>query len=365
MQQFNVDIFDRTMTFVCNAVTSVHSIDDDYISPKSNAIDIINPSEQIIVGYFIRLQNDTFEFFGLITDVSPGEYVTKIQFASFITIFSETVLMWTKLQGTETNHNYSIEYVLNLFISTTYITNSDTLMRLPISIEIDPDITRTMKWFVGIRSVEEGYNYATPNIYENLIVPALKKYGVSITVTPDFNQKIINLLITKSSRTLNIDGNLDDVTVRTLKYNDKPLGINKLTVVNLHNSNMSVTFYVHPDGSFDLDNTNRITPVSFATRLVTPSDDTSEAFAVSALDTAYDTISGSEWNNLIELEVDPDNENIRPKEMEVGQLVTLWYEDATYKSILTGKIIEEGKIILLFGSERIDYTKRTKKTWRY
>lgn len=360
MQQFNINVFDRELTYVCNAITTVNSIDDDYISPKTNTITILNVPEKIIPGYFIRLQNEQIKFFGVIKDVSPGEYETQIQFASFITIFSETVLLWTKLQGTEAGHNYSLEYVLELFIRTTYITNSDTYMRLPIAIEIDPGITRTMRWFIGIRSVEEGRNYATPNIYEDLIVPAIKKYGVSITVSPDFNRKVVNLKITKSSRTLDIDGNLKDVTVRALKYNDRPLGINKLTVVDLYNTNTQVTFYVHPDRSFDVNDTNRITPVSFATQLVKPSEDTAEAFAEAALDAAYNAFSGSEWNNLIELEVAPDNENIRPLEMEIGQQVSLWYEDAIYKSILTGKIIEDGNIILLFGSERIEYSKRNK-----
>lgn len=361
MQQFNVDVFDRGLHYVCNAITSVQSIDDDYISPKTNIITISNVSAKIISGYFIRLQNESNEFFGLITDVSPGEYVTQIQFASFITIFSETVLMWTKLQGTESSHNYSLEYVMELFIRTTYISNSDTYMRLPISIQIDPNITRTMRWYVNILSVQEGINYATPNIYEDLIVPGLKKYGTSIVVTPDFNQKVINLKITKNSEALNIDGNLDDVTVRTLKYNDRPLGVNKLTVVNMLNTNNQITYYVHPDRTFDTSNTNRITPVSFETQIINPMGDTAEDFQASALDTAYNVFSGSEWNNLIELEVSPDNKNIRPMEMEIGQKVSLWYEGATYTSILTGKIIEDSCIVLLFGSERIEYTKRSKR----
>lgn len=360
MQQFSVDVFDRSLTYVCNGLTSVSSIDDDYISPKTNIITIPKVSESIIAGYFIRLQNEKFNFFGVITDVSPGEFETTIQFSSFISIFRETILFYLGYQGTEAGHSVTLEDRIRAYIAAYYVNHADTYVRLPLRVYVDPNITQTNRWYVGIISNKEGFNYATPDIYTDLIVPALKKYGVAIVVTPDFNAKRINLKITKSSKTLNIDGNLDNVTVRALKYNDRPLGANRLTLVNGNNANQQITYYVHPDRTFDTNNTNRITPVAFETRIVNPSENTQAAFQAAALDEAYNVFSGNSWDNLIELEVDPDDENIQPMELEIGQKITLWYNGASYTSILTGRIIEESCIVLLFGSERIEYTKRTK-----
>lgn len=361
MQQFNVDIFDRTLTYVTNEQAAVSSIDDDYLSPHTNTITILNTEEEFKAGYFIRLQNDKLSFFGLITDVSPGEFETTIQFSSFISIFRETILFYLGYQGTEAGHSVTLEDRIRAYIAAYYVNHADTYVRLPLRVYVDPNITQTNRWYVGIISNKEGFNYATPDIYTDLIVPALKKYGVAIVVTPDFNAKRINLKITKSSKTLNIDGNLDDVTIRTLKFNDRPLGTNRLTLVNGNNTNQQITYYVHPDRSFDTNNTNRITPVAFETRIVNPSENTQAAFQAAALDEAYNVFSGNSWDNLIELEVAPDNQNILPMEMEIGQKVTIWYKNATYSSILTGKIIEDHKIVLLFGSERIEYTKRAKR----
>lgn len=361
MQQFNVDIFDRTLTYVTNEQAAVSSIDDDYLSPHTNTITILNTEEEFKAGYFIRLQNDKLSFFGLITDVSPGEFETTIQFSSFISIFRETILFYLGYQGTEAGHSVTLEDRIRDYIAAYYVNHADTYVRLPLRVYVDPNITQTNRWYVGIISNKEGFNYATPDIYTDLIVPALKKYGVAIVVTPDFNAKRINLKITKSSKTLNIDGNLDDVTIRTLKFNDRPLGTNRLTLVNGNNANQQITYYVHPDRSFDTNNTNRITPVAFETRIVNPSENTQAAFQAAALDEAYNVFSGNSWDNLIELEVAPDNQNILPMEMEIGQKVTIWYKNATYSSILTGKIIEDHKIVLLFGSERIEYTKRAKR----
>lgn len=361
MQQFNVDIFDRSLSYVCNGQTTVNSIDNDYLSPKTNTIAISNVNKEIIAGYFIRLQSDETDFFGLITDVSPGEFETTIQFSSFITVFNETILFWVGFQGLEAGHVNPLEGTIADHIRIYYVTTTDRLMYLPLNVYVDPNITEIKQWTLGITRTKEEIDFTTLSIYADLIVPALKRYGVSLIVTPDFNRKMIDIKVTRSSKTLNIDGDLDDVTVRTLKYNNRPLGTNKLEVVNNNNTNTKVTYYVHPNMTFDTSNTNRITPVAFETRMVVPREDTTASFQEAALEEAYNVFSGAAWDNLIELEVAPDNQNILPMEMEIGQKVTLWYKGATYSSILTGKVIEDHNIILLFGSERIEYTKRAKR----
>lgn len=361
MQQFSVDIFDRSLSYVCNGQTIVSSIDDDYLSPKTNTITISNVNKEIIAGYFIRLQNDDTEFFGVITDVSPGEYETTIQFSSFITVFNETILFWVGFQGLEAGHADPLEGTIAHLIRTYYVTTTDRLMYLPLNVYVDPNITKIKQWTLGITRTREEINFTTLSIYADLIVPALKKYGVSLIVTPDFNRKMIDIKVTRSSKTLNIDGELNDVTVRTLKYNNRPLGTNKLEIVNNLNFNTRITYYAHPDMTFDTNNTNRITPVAFETRMVVPRENTTASFQAAAIEEAYNVFSGAAWDNLIELEVAPDNQNILPMEMEIGQKVTLWYKGATYSSILTGKVIEDHNIILLFGSERIEYTKRAKR----
>lgn len=361
MQQFNVDIFDRSLSYVCNGQTIVSSIDDDYLSPKTNTITISNVDKEIIAGYFIRLQSDETDFFGLITDVSPGEFETTIQFSSFISIFNEVILFWVGFQGLEAGHVNRLEATIAYHISTYYVTTTDRLMRLPLNIYVDPNIVEIRQWTLGITRTKEEINFTTLSIYEDLIVPALKRYGVSLIVTPDFNRKMIDIKVTRSSKTLNIDGELNDVKVRTLKYNNRPLGTNKLEIVNNLHPTDTIMYYAHPDMSFNTTNANRITPVAFETRMIVPQEDTTASFQAAALEEAYNVFSGAAWDNLIELEVAPDNQNILPMEMEIGQKVTLWYKGATYSSILTGKVIEDHNVILLFGSERIEYTKRAKR----
>lgn len=366
MPQYNVDIFDRSLRFVGNTlIDNSIKLDDDYISARANTIEFKTIDAEIKNGYFVRLQNDVTSFFGVISDASPGKKKTTLQVMPFISIFDELFLFDTKKQSTNENVTHpTLEKTIETYIKSQYVENEDTLQNLPLIVTIDSSITQTAQWSLNITPDVEGTHYSIIHMYSVLIVNALKKYGVVIRVSPVFSAKKIRLLITKSTTTFKMDANLDDVLVKTLKYNDRPTGTNKLVVYSDRDFTQRLNFYVYTDRTWGIENTNRITPVALETRSVTPDDDFAdpvEGFAAAALDLAYSTLSGLQWDNLIELEVSPFNDNIKPTEMEIGQTVSMWYKGGKYTSILTGKLISPNSITLLFGSERIEYSKRTRR----
>lgn len=360
MQQFNVDIFNRDMTFAHNASIDAISVDDDYISASLNLIEV--PATQVVEnGQFIRLQNDDYSFFGIITEVSPGEFATRIGFKSFLTIFEEEVLFDTNWQGTgNAGVRPTLETVIRNFLSDTYITSSDTYQRLPIVVAIDSSITQTLNWSLGLRSDRDTSHYTVANLYSEVIVPALKEYGIAIKVEPVFHDHIIHLIITKKHIPFKISADQENVVVKTLKYSDKNVGVNKLIVYNEDNYSQSLTFYVHPDKTWNTTNSNRITPVVRGIKLVTPQEDTVSSFEEAAVEAAYSELSSSSWDNCIELETYVDDVNITPMELEIGQVVVVYYKEASYTSILTGRNLDGNKITLIFGSDRIKYSKRYK-----
>lgn len=360
MQQFNVDVFDRTLSFVYNATVDATSVDDDYVSASLNIVEV--PATQLVeVGHFIRLQNDGYYFFGVITEISPGEVSTRIGFKSFLTIFDEEILFDTNWQGTgHAATRPTLETVIRNFISDTYVNPSDTYQRLPLVVTIDATITETLDWSFGIRPEKDTSHYAVANLYSDIIVRAIKEYGVAITVEPVFYDRKVHLTITKRPTPFKISADQDNVVVKTLKYSDKTVGINKLIVYNADNYSQSITFYVHPDKKWNTTNSDRITPVSRGVKLVTPQENTVDSFVEAATEAAYSELSSSSWDNCIELEVYVDDVNISPMTLYIGQVVEIYYKGASYKSILTGRILDGDKITLIFGSERIEYTKRRK-----
>lgn len=360
MRQFDVHFFDRSLTYKHRDSVYDPIIDDDYISAVTNNIDISSTSA-VKAGYFVHITNDDINFFGLVTDVSPGEAKTTVTYKPFITLFDEDFLFYCYDQGTGSVSHPDLETAIYNYIRRMYVTTSDTAKRLNLEVVNNvSEANRTTNWSFYILPDSDTSNYNVANLYSDILVNALKRYGVAVRVEPVFSQKKIVLTIEKRLTLFNIDADLDNVVVKTLKYNDRPTGVNKLIVYNSSDYTQSpIVFYVHPDRSWDLDNERRITPVVTKISCVSPNDQTS--FAEAALDSAYSTLSGAEWDNLIELETVANDPLIHPMTLRPGQVVCVRYKTGSYTSILTGKKIEGDLVTLLFGSERIQYSKRTRR----
>lgn len=395
MQQYRVEFFNRSLDYVYHEFTTDMQIDDDYIAIQTTSIDIA-PTQSVKAGYFIRVLRDEQDyFFGLVTNASPGEERTIVEFKPFMALFDVDILFNTNYQG-RTELNRSLENTLKKYITETFISNSDSLQNLPLTVSVpSEEANHTKKWGMNIKSDTEGAARAIIGLYEILIVNALKKYGVAIRVDPDFAAKTINLTISKVGGNLLVDGDLDNILVKTFKVNDRPNGVNKLMIYNSSDYSEYLTFYVHPDHSWDSSNSNRITPVVCSIKATGPDTSLDPAFAYlwaqangipwdsrydptsqdrdkqldphvayiwAALNDAYDELSGLEWDNLIELECAPNDPLVSPQQLRMGQKVTVYYKNGAYTSILTGRNITLETVTLIFGSERIAYTKlRNKK----
>lgn len=370
MIQYNIDFFDSNLEFKYNAQATDLSIDEDYLTISSNQV-VIPPTTAVETRDFIRVDRGDSSFFGVVSSVEPGEKETKVIYKPFVSLFDEDILFDVRYQnktvertvdGVKSKVNqYSLETVIKRYIDSYYVSASDTNQNLSMSVSVRSE---TLPWTLDIYPDNDYTPYSIRGLYKEILVPAMKQYGIALNVVPDFNTKHITVTISKSSFSLDIDGDLDNVIVKTLKYNDKPVGTNKLEVYNAYDASQPpVIFYVHPDRTWDVEDKNRIVPVARSIRMVMPDSETEdepEAMALAALDAADSELSGLEWDNLIELETSPADELIDPMNLEFGQSISLWYKQGKYVSILTGKSIMSDAVTLIFGSERVKFTKRIK-----
>lgn len=365
MRQFDVIFFDRDLVYQHHDRVSDPEIKDDYLAIQNNSIEIA-ATDKVKVGQYISMQSDDYSFFGVVTDVKNDDYQLKVMYKSFLAVFDEDTLFDIDLQKKNTTdpsggskiNSLSLEATLKYIIDANYVNNADILQNLKISVTATNTVNR---WGLNLTPDTEGMHYCIVGLYRVLIVNAMKLYGVALNVTPDFSDKIINISITTSQRVLDIDGDLNNVDVRTLTVDDRPNGVNKLTVYNTAGYNQYLNFYVHPDKTWSAENSNRITPVVLDVKGAYPDSsiaDPDEAFVESALDVAYGILSGLTWNNLIELEVSSNDELISPLTLDFGQTIRLHYNDSVYESILTGIELTSKFVIMTLGSERINFTKR-------
>ena len=354
MRRYNVEVFDRAFNLLDHTNVSEVTWSVDYLSPTKNTITILNCNAH--KGDYIRVHDRDSEFFGIITAVkSQSEKLMSVECASFLSVFDMDVLFDTDLQ----NGTSSLETVLKNLITAMFVSNSDTLQRIPgLSVETT---SSTTNWGFNLKSDTEGMHHCIINFYNSLIVRALEKYGVVVTVTPDVQNKAIVLSIGKiADNSRIIETNLPNIVEKNVVIMETEKDVNKLVVYNTANYTSSRSYYLHPDGSYNTTNSNRITPVVQEIKAVSVEE--GSTFANAADSEAVNTFGDLGYNNLIELTVANDDTLVKPYELEIGQEVHILSKGSEYKTILTGKTVSD-RTQLTFGTVRIDLTKIIKRRY--
>lgn len=353
MKQYNVEIFDRDFELVSHTNVSRPSYAEDYLSPVTNSITVLNCEAH--KGDYIRLQCGQDEFFGIITAVSSQDKKTiNITYGSFLTVFDTDLMFDTDLQGTST-----LEAVIASLISGMFINNADTAQNIT-GLTVTTG-SSTTGWGFNLKSDTEGMHHCIINFYNSIIVRALEKYSVVIKVTPDIQAKTITLTIGKISDTTKvIEADLPNVVEKNIVIKETSKDVNKLTVYNTENYTDIRTYYRHSDDSYSTSNNDRITPVIQEIHGVSPTD--GGTFANAADSDAANLFGGIDYNNLIELIVSGADTLVKPYDMEIGQIVTVISKGTSYTSILTGKTVSD-RAQLTFGTIRLDLTKIIKRRY--
>lgn len=350
MALYKLDFFNRAdLINVHHDVVGSAPIDDDYISAGASSI-TIGRTEAVKKGMFLRITGD-MNHVCLVSDVDNGTTgLTTISVKPFITLFDVDVLFDTDTQS----DGSALETVLSDLITSTFISSSDSLQNIPMTVTTTSSTTH---WGFNLKSDTEGMHRLVTNLYSTLIAKSLSKYGVSITPSFDFTNRTISLTIGTVTGNQLINADLKNVVIKTFKYREPSTMVNKLTVWNAESTTENVTYYLHSDGSYDTTDDDRVYPVVPTVKTVQVSTDST--FAATAASTAASELGGIEWSNLIQIEVSKTDMLINPMQLQYGQMVTIWHDGAYYNSILTGRTLSD-LVVLTFGTVRTRLTKKIK-----
>lgn len=355
MQPYNIEIFDPSFNLIQHYNSGGIEYKFDYLSTVENSV-LIEFNENVEKGDYIRLVNDSNEYFGYITAIQVNESVqgfSEIRFKPFISLFDEPILFDTTLQGSQ----ISLEQAIADYITAYWITNSDSSQNIfGLELEI---ISTTSNWGFHITSDQQGLNKAIINFMSSIIRRSLTKYQVALNAIPDFQNKKIKIKIGRDDfYTYYIEADLPNVFEKSIIINETTEDINKLVIYNQADLATNIVYYKHPDGSYDTSDTDRLVPVLYGMTSVAVVE--GSTFASAAKDAADKQFDVDSFNNLIELYVQNDDELVNPDRLMIGQAVNVISNGASYGSILTG--FERGeKTKLIFGSIRLDLTQILKK----
>ena len=350
---YNVEIFNRNYELLQHY--NVDSVDYkfDYMSLSETVI-CIPFTNNVSIGDYIRVQNDSHEFSGYITRLSVDETLegfTNVAFKPFLGLFDVDVMFTVADQGSD-----PLEDTLSDYIKAYFVNNSDTSQNI-YGLEVET-ISSTASWTFFLEESEQGTGKTIVNLL-SVIRSALTKYNVAVYITPNFETKKLHVEIgDKQLSSFTIEADLPSVIKRAVTVNENKSDVNKLIVYAQSNMTTSQIYYLHPDGTYDTTNSNRITPVIYEIQTVSVSG--SQTFVGEAQKAADKLFGNNKKENLIEITIQQDNKMVNPDDLEIGQAVTVITNGKAYVSIFTGYEIKD-VTKLIFGTIRLDLTKILKE----
>lgn len=357
MQPYNVEVFGRDFALIQHYNAGDVNYSYDYLSMTENTA-IMPYNENVKRGQYIRLENGTRSYFGVISGLDVGsiaEGYTEIRYKPFLTVFDAPVVFDTNWQpGSGSASPISLEEVIARLIKQYWINNADASANIP-GMTVTT-ISRTTAWGLHLTSDIKELHYTIINFYDVVLQRALTKYQIGVYVTPDVKEGTITVQVgRRETGVFYIEADLPSVIDRKIVLNSTTVDSNKLTVYSAEDFVTNMIFYKHTDGSYDRQNRDRIVPVIAAIQTVTPSQET--PFAVGAQLAADRLFDSDTYSNLIEIEVLNEDDLVLPSTLTIGQIVSVITQGSSYPSIMTG--VHVGATTrLVFGTVRVELTKR-------
>lgn len=265
MKPYEVLIFNRDFELKAHALVDYYQFEhsEDATVPAKNTVVVSrNFREEALAGaadpapkgWFISIKGNGREYQGVITDFTEGETQGVITYNSLLSLFDLNIIVSVTGITATTIENYIKAQLVAAFVS-----NNDTVQRIKglsaATIATTSSTTGTLAYTTNDNP------YAGINMLDDLIVDAFNTYGIYTTISISFETQTVNVSIGKvTDSTLTIEGDLPNIFENSFMIRVAKNEINKVIIWD-DESNQQVEYYLHPDGTFNTTNNDRILPV--------------------------------------------------------------------------------------------------------
>ena len=334
---YKLELFDRQMNFRSVAVIQAPEVYFDYLTLEGmQATAQLIPAQKGDIAHITDAHGKTV-YQGIISDVER-EKTINLSLLPLLSLFDLAV----SYDRTDLQRGALEDFIAGI-ITDLYITSPDLLQRIPMTVQTTSSTTNTA---LNIKS----------NVHElyDIITKAFTMYGVRVSaqLLPQ-TKTIAGTIGAVTAPQKVLEAHLDNVLEKTIVIGDSYGQINKLTLINKYDEAERITYYLHPDGSIDTIDANRIIPVFPATEYIE-----SEDFPADALARARENLSLQKYDNLIELTYHKEDRLVAPQALEIGTPLQVIDGDSVYSSILTGYERTGQTVKLVCGNVRVDLTKK-------
>ena len=338
---FKAEFFDHSFAFVDrHPVPRGTQLQQDYLTVEPAVITVPGRTK-VAKGNYVHITGNA-EFDGVVSDVQPAEHTTAISIRPLQALFDVEVF---------TEDFTDVAQFLHWAITATLVENTDLLQNIPLV------ITNSVNKADRPVSITE-----TKVNLINMMAAALTTYRIAVDCKLDMKNKLISADIRQVSAARTLEADLHNVLSRDITIGDGYGNYNKALIKKIIRDEETgtvilsdaVPFFLHTDGNVSTEDTDRITPVFQTVEML---DDCEDWDAV-ALNRASELLAGTKYNNEIILEYRLNDRLIFPMSMEIGTAVTIYHDNKKYRSVLTGRILCDNTVSLIFGAVRVDLTKK-------
>lgn len=341
MQVYNLEIF--SPAFELKDHTTVGAVDfiNDFLYPEDTYINVATGTN-VATGDYVRMG----DICGVVTSLENGEtWGIEIRIKPFTSLLSFPIMFDTEWQGVG-----SLEDRIEQIITDTLINNTDASQNVSgLSVTVT---SSTTGWGFNLKALTEGTHRLIINFYDTILVRALKEYSVAVSCDVDFSAKTIAFVIGTVSGINTVEADLPNIIRKQIAVDQREYSINKLIMYDTETLVQSKTYYLHPDGTFDTTDAQRITPVVYDMEAVYSEED----FDAAAASRAREVFCDSKIENLIEIEVMRHDQMIDVEGAQIGQEYVIMSGGKTYRSIVTGKRLGQTATLIL-GAVRLELEK--------
>lgn len=329
---YKIEIFSEKMQYLSSAfLPDGTNIEFDYLTLDSITVTVTDI--KAYCGCFTHITDSSIAFDGIVSDVQPGKHTVNLTIKPLLALFDFSVFC--------TGISDAADFIESA-ITAQMVSNGDVLQNRPVV------VTNSVSAASRPISVSD----STVNL-DDVIISAIKSYGIVVDASLDMKNLKINADIREAKDTITIEADLENVVEKEVTLGNSYGGTNKITIRNTTTS-AQATYYLHTDGTITEVDTDRVTPVFF--KYMDLED--SETWDALAKAQAVQAMTPSMSDNEIKLSYIFDDKIARPFEKKIGTLATIYTGRTAYRSILTGWSIESNLITLVFGSIRVDLTKK-------
>lgn len=341
---FRVEVFDRSLENVGAAATWEQPTSVDYLTMEGFTLDVPS-SIGAQKGFYARVvdgDGESKDF--VVSDVQVEHDMNRVTLRPLQAIFDFDV--WT----TEVT---DVSLWIAQQITEQLVSNDDEMQDIPIAVTAQAS---------GETIQLDG---TTTNLLD-AICSALEAFGIVVKCHLDFGQGLIITEIGTIPGEIYIDADQKNIIDRSIVLGDSYGGANKTIIqqytVDKESKEETVvgttSFYLHPDGTVDDVDENRIVPVFWTLERLKDEQKEEEPWYEKALALARERLAPAAFDNEITLVYAKADRLIEPAAMRIGQKANIKVDGVWYPSILTSVSDGSGTITLTFGAIRVSLTKK-------